>query len=128
MKYIRHPKIINLYAMCSQVQPFCIVTDLVHDNLLEYLQGRERILEFSMLMNIATQIASGMAFLESVKCIHRDLGAVNVFLGTNNSVKIGNFALARLLEEVEYQAEVGKRFPIRWTAPEACYYLRYTLK
>ena len=60
--------------------------------------GRERILEFSMLMNIATQIASGMAFLESVKCIHRDLGAVNVFLGANNSVKIGNFALARLLE------------------------------
>ena len=40
MKYIRHPKIINLYAMCSQVQPFCIVTDLVHDNLLEYLQGK----------------------------------------------------------------------------------------
>ena len=60
--------------------------------------GRERILEFQKLMNIATQIASGMVFLESVKCIHRELGAVNVFLGTSNSVKIGNFALARLLE------------------------------
>jgi hypothetical protein len=40
MKYIRHPKIINLYAMCSHVQPFCIVTELVLGNLLEYLQGK----------------------------------------------------------------------------------------
>ena len=40
MKYIRHPKIINLYAMCSQLQPFCIVTELVLGNLLEYLQGK----------------------------------------------------------------------------------------
>jgi hypothetical protein len=40
MKYIRHPKIINLYAMSSHVQPFCIVTELVLGNLLEYLQGK----------------------------------------------------------------------------------------
>ena len=46
----------------------------------------------------------------------RYLAARNVLVGENNIVKIADFGLARLIKEDEYEARVGARFPIKWTA------------
>ena len=48
----------------------------------------------------------------------------NCLVGENNNVKIADFGLARLIKEDEYEARVGARFPIKWTAPEAANYSR----
>ena len=48
-----------------------------------------------------------------------------MLVGDNNIVKIADFGLARLIKEDEYEARVGARFPIKWTAPEAANYSRY---
>ena len=58
----------------------------------------------------------------------RDLAARNVLVGDNNIVKIADFGLARLIKEDEYEARVGARFPIKWTAPEAANYSRFSIK
>lgn len=40
MKKLRHQKLIQLYAVCTQDEPIYIVTELMrHGSLLEYLQG-----------------------------------------------------------------------------------------
>ena len=40
MKKLRHLKLIQLYAVCTQDEPIYIVTELMkHGSLLEYLQG-----------------------------------------------------------------------------------------
>ena len=40
MKKLRHPKLIQLYAVCTQDEPIYIVTELMrHGSLLEHLQG-----------------------------------------------------------------------------------------
>ena len=52
----------------------------------------------------------------------------NVLVGDNNVVKIADFGLARLIKEDEYEARVGARFPIKWTAPEAANYSRYSIQ
>ena len=49
----------------------------------------------------------------------------NCLVGENNNVKIADFGLARLIKEDEYEARVGARFPIKWTAPEAANYSRF---
>ena len=49
-------------------------------------------------------------------------------VGDNNIVKIADFGLARLIKEDEYEARVGARFPIKWTAPEAANYSRFSIK
>ena len=69
-----------------------------------------------------------MAYLESQNYIHRDLAARNVLVGDNNVVKIADFGLARLIKEDEYEARVGARFPIKWTAPEAANYSKFSIK
>ena len=41
MKKLRHPKLIQLYAVCTQDEPIYIVTELMRNgSLLEFLQGK----------------------------------------------------------------------------------------
>lgn len=41
MKKLRHPKLIQLYAVCTKDEPIFIVTELMRNgSLLEYLQGK----------------------------------------------------------------------------------------
>uniref|UniRef100_U5EXY3 Tyrosine-protein kinase n=1 Tax=Corethrella appendiculata TaxID=1370023 RepID=U5EXY3_9DIPT len=130
MKKLRHSKLIQLYAVCTVEEPIYIITELMkHGSLLEYLQvGKGRNLKLPQLIDMAAQIAAGMAYLESQNYIHRDLAARNVLVGDNNIVKIADFGLARLIKENEYEARVGARFPIKWTAPEAANYSKFSIK
>ena len=41
MKKLRHPKLIQLYAVCTLEEPIYIITELMKNgSLLEFLQGR----------------------------------------------------------------------------------------
>uniref|UniRef100_A0A2M4CQ92 non-specific protein-tyrosine kinase n=1 Tax=Anopheles darlingi TaxID=43151 RepID=A0A2M4CQ92_ANODA len=129
MKKLRHQKLIQLYAVCTLEEPIYIITELMkHGSLLDFLQGKGRSLKLPQLIDMAAQIAAGMAYLESQNYIHRDLAARNVLVGDNNIVKIADFGLARLIKEDEYEARVGARFPIKWTAPEAANYSKFSIK
>jgi len=129
MKKLRHPKLIQLYAVCTLEEPIFIITELMKNgSLLEYLQGKGRTMKLTQLIDMSAQVAAGMAYLESQNYIHRDLAARNCLVGDNNNVKIADFGLARLIKEDEYEARVGARFPIKWTAPEAANYSRFSIK
>ncbi|XP_054277530.1 tyrosine-protein kinase Src42A isoform X2 [Macrosteles quadrilineatus] len=129
MKKLRHNKLIQLYAVCTVEEPIYIITELMKNgSLLDYLQGKGRGLKLTQLIDMSAQIAAGMAYLESQNYIHRDLAARNVLVGDGNIVKIADFGLARLIKEDEYEARVGARFPIKWTAPEAANYSRFSIK
>jgi len=129
MKKLRHPKLVQLYAVCTLQEPIFIVTELMRNgSLLEYLQGKGRVLKLPQLIDMGAQIASGMAYLESQNYIHRDLAARNILVGDNHICKVADFGLARLIKEDEYAARVGAKFPIKWTAPEAANYNRFTIK
>ncbi|XP_072352881.1 vascular endothelial growth factor receptor 2 isoform X1 [Scyliorhinus torazame] len=79
------------------------------------------------LTSYSFQVARGMEFLASRKCIHRDLAARNILLSENNVVKICDFGLARdVYKDPDYVRKGDVRLPLKWMAPETIFDKVYT--
>ncbi|XP_075691851.1 vascular endothelial growth factor receptor kdr-like [Rhinoderma darwinii] len=87
----------------------------------------KRQLTMEDLICYSFQVAKGMEFLASRKCIHRDLAARNILLSENNVVKICDFGLARdIYKDPDYVRKGDARLPLKWMAPEAIFDKIYT--
>ena len=67
---------------------------LLHHLFLTEDGGKK--LRISDQIEMAAQVAAGMAYLELQNYIHRDLAARNVLVGENNICKVADFGLARV--------------------------------
>ncbi|XP_018599617.1 fibroblast growth factor receptor 1-A isoform X2 [Scleropages formosus] len=144
MKIIgKHKNIINLLGACTQDGPLYVIVEYAaKGNLREYLRARrppgmeycynpDQVPVESMsvkdLVSCAYQVARGMEYLASKKCIHRDLAARNVLVTEDNVMKIADFGLARDIHHIDYYKKTTNgRLPVKWMAPEALFDRIYT--
>ncbi|XP_063773234.1 tyrosine-protein kinase FRK [Pseudophryne corroboree] len=131
MKKLRHPKLIQLYAVCSLEEPVYIITELMrHGSLHSYLQNDNgESIKVPQQVDMGAQVASGMAYLETQNFIHRDLAARNVLVGENSVYKVADFGLARVFEDDDvYESTKDTKLPLKWTAPEAIRHNKFSVK
>ncbi|XP_055718397.1 fibroblast growth factor receptor 3-like isoform X1 [Salvelinus fontinalis] len=144
MKMIgKHKNILNLLGACSQDGPLYVLVEYASKgNLREYLRARrppgtdysfdtckipDEQLTFKDLVSCAYQVARGMEYLASQKCIHRDLAARNVLVTEESVMKIADFGLARDVHNIDYYKKTTNgRLPVKWMAPEALFDRVYT--
>ncbi|XP_070712303.1 tyrosine-protein kinase Fes/Fps isoform X2 [Pempheris klunzingeri] len=128
LKQYDHPNIVRLIGVCTQKQPIYIIMELVQGgDFLSFMRHESHNLTTKILVKMTENVASGMEYLESKKCIHRDLAARNCLVAEHNVVKISDFGMSRQQDDGVYSTEGGLRqVPVKWTAPEALNYGRYT--
>uniref|UniRef100_A0A8C1N6N9 Fibroblast growth factor receptor n=1 Tax=Cyprinus carpio TaxID=7962 RepID=A0A8C1N6N9_CYPCA len=144
MKMIgKHKNIINLLGACTQDGPLYVIVEYASKgNLREYLRARRphgmeycynpdqvpvESMSIKDLVSCAYQVARGMEYLASRKCIHRDLAARNVLVTEDNVMKIADFGLARDVHHIDYYKKTTNgRLPVKWMAPEALFDRIYT--
>jgi hypothetical protein len=72
------------------------------------------------ILQMAIEIADGMAYLSAKKFVHRDLAARNCMVAADLTVKIGDFGMTRDIYETDYYRKGTKGFlPVRWMSPES---------
>lgn len=128
MKQLQHPKVIRLYAVCTQEHPFYIISELMPNGSLKNHLTKNNDIGIQEIVYTATQVADGMWYIEREGLIHRDLAARNVLMGDNGLVKICDFGMAKVINEDVYIAQQGAKCPLKWTAPEAINYQKYSIK
>ncbi|XP_040270046.1 tyrosine-protein kinase Fes/Fps [Bufo bufo] len=128
LKQYSHPNIVKLIGVCTQKHPIYIVMELVQGgDFLTFLRNDGSKLKTKELIRMSENAAAGMEYLESKHCIHRDLAARNCLVTEKNALKISDFGMSREEADGVYSSTGGmKQVPVKWTAPEALNYGRYS--
>ncbi|XP_060924882.1 ephrin type-A receptor 5 [Limanda limanda] len=129
MGQFNHPNIIRLEGVVTKSKPVMIITEYMENGSLDtFLKKNDGQFTVIQLVGMLRGIASGMRYLSDMGYVHRDLAARNILVNSNLVSKVSDFGLSRVLEddpEAAYTTRGGK-IPIRWTAPEAIAYRKFT--
>ncbi|XP_035392398.1 insulin receptor a [Electrophorus electricus] len=130
MKAFSCHHVVRLLGVVSKGQPTLVVMELMtHGDLKSYLRSLRPDSEnnpgrppptLREMIQMAAEIADGMAYLNAKKFVHRDLAARNCMVAEDLTVKIGDFGMTRDIYETDYYRKGGKGLlPVRWMAPES---------
>ncbi|XP_029288691.1 ephrin type-A receptor 8 isoform X2 [Cottoperca gobio] len=129
MAQFDHPNVIRLEGVVTQSKPAMIITEYMENGSLDsFLRRHDGQFTIIQLVGLLRGIAAGMTYLSDLGYIHRDLAARNILVNSNLVCKVSDFGLSRVLEDdpdAAYTTSGGK-IPIRWTAPEAIAYRKFS--
>nr|CAD7259749.1 unnamed protein product [Timema shepardi] len=130
MKAFNTHHVVRLLGVVSQGQPVLVIMELMaFGDLKSYLRSHRPDVSddptiqpptLKRILQMAIEIADGMAYLSAKKFVHRDLAARNCMVAEDLTVKIGDFGMTRDIYETDYYRKGTKGLlPVRWMAPES---------
>ncbi|KAK2152664.1 hypothetical protein LSH36_322g03037 [Paralvinella palmiformis] len=133
MKKFDHPHVLRLLGVGvgDKDEPMVIIPYMSNGDLRSYVRNKEKSFTARQLLQLAQQVAKGMAYLASLNFVHRDLAARNCMIDETNTVKVADFGLSKNLYEKDYYSSTRDRktkLPVKWMALESLEEFRFTIK
>ncbi|ESO07516.1 hypothetical protein HELRODRAFT_110475 [Helobdella robusta] len=133
MNNFRHEHVLVVMAICVgfRKEPWIVLPYMSNGDLRSYIKDKSKNFTARQLLQLAQQVAGGMAYLSNLNFVHRELAARNCLLDENLTVKVSDFGLTTELHEIEYFSNNASKFvrlPIKWMAIESLENFLFTTK
>lgn len=141
MAKLNHPNIVTFYGVCLRgredlllLYEYMDLGDLKrflalhgpHPELMNAPADTWRLTPLHQI-DIARQVAQGLAYLHRSHFVHRDLASRNCLISTGLVVKLSDFGMSRDIYSSDYYRLTHKApLPVRWLPPEALCYGRFS--
>jgi len=114
---LNHPNIVTLYDADQDEHGFFLTMEHLEGTPLHLLLRKHRRLVAKDAARLGVQVASGLQYAHERRVVHRDVKTANLFLTRERVVKIMDFGLAKVIEEVRRSSTVIGGTPT-YMAPE----------
>src|SRR6185295_8453927 len=114
---LNHPNIVTLFDAAQERDTLYITMELLRGSPLQKVLREKGRLSPGTVAKIGGQIAQGLQFAHEQGIVHRDIKTANIFFTDKKVVKIMDFGLAKMVEEVRRSTTVVGGTPY-YMAPE----------
>ena len=92
---LSHPNIVSVYDVVEEEALHYIVMELIEGVTLKSYIEKKGCLENKEAIDIAIQVASGIAAAHSHHIVHRDIKPQNIIISRDGKVKVADFGIAK---------------------------------
>ncbi len=108
---VRHPNVASVFHLGRTGQNYFYAMEFVEGETLENLIKRSGRLEVKLALEIATQVAAGLAAVHKQKLVHRDIKPSNIMVSLEEggavTAKIIDLGLAKAVNEPGSQTAIS---------------------
>jgi serine/threonine protein kinase len=87
---VRHPNVASVFHLGRTGENYFYAMEFVEGETLESLVQRSGRLEIKLALEIATQVASGLAAVHKRKLVHRDIKPSNIMVSVEEGSTVNN--------------------------------------
>ena len=108
---VRHPNVASVFHLGAPVNNYFYAMEFVEGETLENLIKRSGRLDVKLALEIATQVAAGLAAVHEQNLVHRDIKPTNIMVSLKEersvTAKIIDLGLAKTLDESASEAAIS---------------------
>jgi serine/threonine-protein kinase len=94
---LNHPNIVNVFDWGKHGGTYFIAMEYVDGRTLADILRSNGHLTSKQAAEIASEVAAALGFAHAAGLVHRDIKPANILIGTNGSVKVADFGIARAM-------------------------------
>jgi len=114
---LNHPNIVTVFDAAQEDDLFYITMELLEGSPLQSILEKRKRLKARDVVRLGIQVAGGLQYAHEQRVVHRDIKTGNLFFTKRKRLKIMDFGLAKMVEEVRRASTVIGGTPF-YMAPE----------